>query len=200
MISTKINASTNLESTLTLDKSQFNSISNTLVVIDSGVKDYQFLADGVIAGVSVIILDDRENGIEQITKALANYKNISTIHLISHGAPGCLYLGNSQLNLDNLERYQEDLKTWFAPSFNTEGRKNLLLLYGCQVAMGDAGVEFLQKLHHLTGANIAASKTLTGSEILGGDWELPVRIGEVETSLALKPETKERYAGVLATP
>ncbi|RCJ15932.1 hypothetical protein A6S26_06460 [Nostoc sp. ATCC 43529] len=49
-------------------------------------------------------------------------------------------------------------------------RENLnLLLYGCNVAAGDAGEEFLNKLHSLTGANIAASATKTGKDTLYGN-------------------------------
>ncbi|MEO0989163.1 MAG: DUF4347 domain-containing protein, partial [Cyanobacteria bacterium J06639_14] len=44
--------------------------------------------------------------------------------------------------------------------------------YACNLASGDAGEEFLTKLHHLTGATIHASTTKIGNAALGGNWQL----------------------------
>jgi hypothetical protein len=133
--------------------------ATTLVFIDSGVDDYQYLQQGVIAPAEAYIIDQENDGIEQISQALKQYQNIDAVHIISHGSPGCLYLGNSQLSLDTLNNYLGCLQQW--------NIKNLLL-YGCSVAAGDAGTEFIEKLHNITGAEIAASKSLTGSAIQGG--------------------------------
>ena len=88
---------------------------------------------------------------------------LPTLHLISHGAPGTLYLGNSTLELSNIEQYRPQLQKWNIPH---------LYIYGCKVAAGDAGEEFLQKLHQLTGAQIYANPHLTGHFTLGGTWNL----------------------------
>lgn len=40
------------------------------------------------------------------------------------------------------------------------------------MAAGDAGTELIEKLHALTGAEIAASANPTGNKALGGDWNL----------------------------
>ncbi|MBS9770747.1 DUF4347 domain-containing protein [Trichodesmium erythraeum] len=37
----------------------------------------------------------------QISKSLGKGHNVDTVHIISHGAKGAMYLGNSILNLDN---------------------------------------------------------------------------------------------------
>ncbi|MFM6048589.1 MAG: DUF4347 domain-containing protein, partial [Dolichospermum sp.] len=89
-----------------------------------------------------------------------------TIHILSHGAPGCLYLGNSQLNLTNIHNYNQQLQQW----------PQNILLYGCNVAAGDAGTEFIHKLHQITNATISASTTKTGNAALGGNWQLEVNI------------------------
>ncbi len=89
------------------------------VVIDRNVYDYQFLVSGVVEGNVILLLDTERNGIEQITAALSLHADITSIHIVSHGSPGCLYLGNSQLSLDTLEKYRWQLKTWFSQfSFN----------------------------------------------------------------------------------
>jgi uncharacterized membrane protein len=57
----------------------------------------------------------------------------------------------------------------------------------------------VQQLSQPTGANVAASNNLKGSAALGGDWELEVKIGNVEAPLAFRVETMEAYNAVLTT-
>ena len=73
-----------------------------------------------------------------------------------------------------------------------------ILLYGCNVAKGDFGAAFAQRLSQLTGANVAASTSLTGSAKKGGDWELEYATGEIKASLAFGPQVQEAYQGILA--
>ena len=104
-----------------------------------------------------------------------------TVHIISYGGPGCLYLGNSQLSLDTLKHYAPQLQQWDI---------DYLLLYGCHVAAGDAGEEFVSKLRGLTGADIAASKSVTGTAVKAGNWELEVRVGAGEFAAAFSSEVQ----------
>jgi len=57
--------------------------------------------------------------------------------------------------------------------------------------------QFLQRLSELTGADIAASANLTGNTALGGDWELEVQTGLIETPIPFKANTLKTYKGVL---
>ena len=52
-------------------------------------------------------------------------------------------------------------------------------------------------LGELTGADIAASNDLTGSAELGGDWELEVATGNIETVVAVDEQVQTAFAGVL---
>src|SRR4028119_1287823 len=61
------------------------------------------------------------------------------------------------------------------------------------------GVHFLHRIASLTGANIAASKYLTGSAKLGGNWELEEKIGKIKSPLAFESNAMQNYASVLAT-
>ena len=72
---------------------------NTVVFLDAGVSDYQTLQAGVIPGVATVILSPNKDGIEQISAFVQQNPQITSIHIVSHGVPGCLYLGNGQLNL-----------------------------------------------------------------------------------------------------
>jgi Domain of unknown function (DUF4347) len=163
-----------------------------LLVIDPGVDDYQTLAAGAIAGAEVAVLDANRNGIEQITELLKIHSDIHSLHLVSHGASGCLYLGNAQLTLETIDRYAWDLQNWFTDS------APVLLIYGCNVATEPSGAKFLNCLHRLTGAAIAASTTQTGNAALGGNWDLEVSIGKVEVPLVFEAATMAAYHAVFA--
>jgi hypothetical protein len=166
---------------------QSNSMS--IVVIDPSVEAVQMLAAGVPKKAEILILDRHRDGVEQIAEALERRKGIASLHLVSHGSPGCLYLGNTQLSLETLEGYAQTLKTWVDSSAS-------IFLYGCQVAAGKEGSNFLQRLHQLTGANIAASTQLVGNSDRGGSWDLDYRIGETSGELAFLPEVRQTYPGV----
>src|SRR6476661_680353 len=229
---------------------------SSLVFIDSKVKDYQSLINGVSPNAEVIILDETLGGIEQITERLATKQNIEVIHIISHGSPGAVQLGANTLNSSNIESFAPGLTQW---------RKALIpgadiLLYGCNVAAdelsvttdidyinhisqeltplsmslsrlkatpdnldnsligscvndfryqtgvktpGPTGVnptkpnQFLQRLSELTGADIAASANPTGNAALGGDWELEVQTGPIETPIPFNSNTLKTYSSVL---
>ncbi|MEG3970223.1 DUF4347 domain-containing protein, partial [Microcoleus sp. T2B6] len=59
------------------------------------------------------------------------------------------------------------------------------------------GVAFIQRIAQLTNTNVAASKNLTGSVAKGGDWELEVRTGSIETPLVFEAEVLAGYEYVL---
>ncbi|MTJ22693.1 DUF4347 domain-containing protein [Dolichospermum sp. UHCC 0352] len=184
-----------------LNNSFLSQTATTVVFIDSSVSDYQTLQTGVIAGVKTVILSPNQNGIEEITEFLRQHTQITTIHILSHGSPGCLYLGNSQLNLENISKYAELLQHWQSEN---------ILLYGCNVAAGDAGEEFIRKLHEITNATISASATKTGNAALGGNWELEVNIPVTDlkrfhgtslhylSEIVFHADTLNTYQGVFA--
>lgn len=174
------------------------ALKSTLVILDPGVTDFEMLAAGVVSEAFTLVLDPNRDGILQITEALQAYPQVTSLHIISHGEPACLFLGNRQLNLETFEHYAWDLQSWFSLAPHTPYLTPQILLYGCNVASGDKGEEFLAKLHQFTGANIAASISLTGSAALGGNWRLEARIGKIEPELALSPETQANYRGVFS--
>ncbi|NJL48079.1 MAG: DUF4347 domain-containing protein [Leptolyngbyaceae cyanobacterium SM2_5_2] len=66
-----------------------------------------------------------------------------------------------------------------------------------QRCAGDAGAEFLNRLHQLTGAGIAASPRLVGHADLGGDWQLDTTIGQVSPQHLISPAFAAGYRAVL---
>ncbi|MEH2409312.1 DUF4347 domain-containing protein [Nostoc sp.] len=164
-----------------------------IIFIDGNVLNYQSLIDNISVNSEVVVLNPESDGIEQITRVLAGRKNIDSIHIISHGDAGTLEIGTNILNHVNLQAYSHQLQQW-GQALTDNGD---ILLYGCNVAEGEVGLEFVQQLSNLTGADIAASTDLTGSTNLGGDWQLEVATGEIEAQSALAEEVRNNYAGVL---
>jgi Ca2+-binding RTX toxin-like protein len=176
-----------------------NQISRKAIAfIDATVPDCQTLIDGVMPETEVIKLESNRNAIAQIAEALQDRK-FSVIHIISHGQPGCLQLGNIQLNWDKLD----DRTGNFALAVKEWGRSLTpqaeILIYGCNVAQGNIGKAFVNRLSQLTGANVAASENLTGCQALGGDWKLTAIAGKIKADLAFRPEVIAAYSHVLNT-
>lgn len=172
-----------------LNSTDFESSKN-LIFIDSNVSDYNSLTNIVSPQAKLFMLNSEEDGIEQISQILAQFKNeIASLHIISHGEIGNLTLGNSQLNADSLANYKDNLTGWDSALTNTAD----ILLYGCNVAKNCDGENFVKHLSDLTGADIAASSDLTGNSALGGNWALEFQTGTIETNLPLQ----DTYSGVL---
>lgn len=163
-----------------------------MVFVDSSIEDYPVLLHGIKSDAKAFVLIDKEDGIKQISRILSQYKNVESIHIVAHGEPGRLFLGNAELSLDTLKDYAEELQSF---------KSVPIALYGCNVAVVDAGAEFLEKLHQLTNSTIYASSTKVGNSARGGNWILDVCQGEKLDSLSLAFEEMvlETYAGVFAT-
>ena len=164
----------------TTDLSLNNTLSNNsnIIFVNSNLDNYQSLISDV-DNAEVILLDYARHGVEQVTEALANYTEVNSIHIVSHGQTGSLQIGSTDLNADNLDNYASDLQSW-SESLTQNGD---ILLYGCNIGAGTAGVDFLTNFSQLTNADVAASDDLTGSKYLGGDWHLEVTTGEIEAEI-----------------
>ena len=161
---------------LTKRESFLQQQTTVLVVIDPAVEAPQKLANGVRDGAEVLILDPRQDSIEQITNILTagNYRSL---HLVSHGSPGCLHLGNTDLNFENIAQYKQQLLEWAVSE---------ILIYGCNVA---AGTELLTQLHIFTGATIAASTKKVGN----GYWNLEFQLGELTSDSVFVERLRQEY-------
>lgn len=93
------------------------------------VPDMQTLIDGLIPGTDYVILNDDGTELEQIAHALAQSK-FASVHIISHGAPGRIFLGKTVLSDENIDDYAPIIAKWkegLAPGAD-------ILIYGCNVA------------------------------------------------------------------
>ncbi|MBL4827165.1 MAG: DUF4347 domain-containing protein [Spongiibacteraceae bacterium] len=128
--------------------------------------------------IKIFIINSELDGLEQISSILDQYQDVSAVHILSHGSSAGLRLGNSQLNSQNLKQNSAKLKAW-GQSLTEDGD---ILLYGCDVANGELGMDFIDNLASYTGADVAASTNLTGDSASGGDWVLEYNSGQIEAN------------------
>ncbi|MBK7003044.1 MAG: DUF4347 domain-containing protein [Rhodoferax sp.] len=156
---------------------QQNNGRREVAFIENNVADWETLAAGVRAGVEVVVLDSRGDGLAQMADYLGQKEpgSVNAIHLLSHGSSGAINLGTLTLS-SNLNDHTDTL-TRIGSALTADGD---FLVYGCEVAEGQTGVEFVGKLAQATGADVAASADLTGAALSGGDWVLEAKSGQID--------------------
>jgi len=160
------------------------------------VGDWQTLAAGIPANAEFHLLSSRGDALAQMATVLSGRNELAAIHLVSHGGAGSLSLGTTTLNNSTLPSHASDLAT-IGAALAADGD---LLLYGCDVAAGEAGQDFITHLALATGADVAASTDRTGSASQGGDSALEAMIGTIEaTSLDLAGLARLLAAGISLT-
>jgi len=168
-------------------------IVKNVLFVDARVENSDSLARGATADTFVFVLDSTRDGVEQITRILANCSDLDSVQIVSHGREARVQLGSIELWRDNLETYSPLLQQW-GKALSERGD---ILLFGCSVAAGESGAAFVRRLSFIAGADIAASDNLTGSAALGGDWELKFATGEIKASIAIEKEVLEAYTYAL---
>jgi len=163
-----------------------------VVFIEDNVADLDALVQSLGADKEVVILDSTGDGLQQIAEALAGRSGIDALHIITHGAEGQLDLGSLSLDATSLAE-RSSLVASIGATLADGGD---ILLYGCDVAAGQ-GASFVEQLAIATGADVAASDDLTGDAGLGGDWNLEVASGSIETASAVNAALAAQYHSVL---
>ncbi len=177
------------------------AVRHELVFVDTGAKDYRLLLDDLLASedesrsFDVVLLDSSRDGIEQISEALAGYEDLDAVHIVSHGTDRAVKLGSTWLQLSNVDAYAGEISLW-GNAFSADAD---LLFYGCNLAGGEDGRTLLEGLSELTGTDVAASVDDTGSDELGGDWELEYELGEIETAVTFSVDAQQSWSGLLNT-
>nr|MDJ0878667.1 DUF4347 domain-containing protein [Halieaceae bacterium] len=168
-----------------------------ILFVDSQVDDIDQLLENLDDNIEVYFIDPDDDGAALIADVLENSdQTYSAIHIVSHGNAGELRLGTTTLTSQNLVgETLSHVQAWG----NSLTETGDILIYGCSVAEGEAGTAFVQQLADITGADIAASIDDTGAAALGGDWDLEVSAGQVETELAIPESTQVSWNNLLVT-
>ncbi|MFL1517505.1 Ig-like domain-containing protein [Pseudomonas prosekii] len=164
----------------------------SVVFVDSRIKDTDSLLKGVAPGTEVVTLDASRDGLQQIAAYLDTHQGVSSVQIIAHGNAGDLWLGNSYLSADNVNERSAVLAE-IGKDLNVGGD---ILIYACNTGAGERGVSFVDSLAQLTGRDIAASTNRTG---VGGDWDLEIATGTIESRSVLSSASLAGYQYSLAT-
>ncbi|MDZ7862901.1 Ig-like domain-containing protein [Acidovorax sp.] len=166
-----------------------------VVFVFDDLPDWQTLAAAAPEGADVVVLDGSRDGLDQIAAHLQGRSGIDAIHILSHGEAGRVQLGSSSVGVDEVQA-RSDLLARIGDSLTADGD---ILLYGCDVASGDAGRQFIEQLAQATQADVAASVDATGSALQAGNWQLEAQAGTVESAHAIAAqEALQDYAHLLA--
>lgn len=174
-------------------KPRHSSVS-ALVLIDSAVREPDRLTEGLPDG-TVIRKLDRDAGFAEIAEITAQYPGLNSLHIISHGKPGRLQLGNREYRAESLQSTAGPALAAIGAALAPEAD---ILFYGCDVAGGPQGRKFVDEVAKLTGADVAASDNTTGHPAANGDWRLEVVAGEVESDILIALETRQSWPHILA--
>jgi len=145
--------------------------NSQIVFIDSRVPDLQGLLAGLSPGEQAFVLDPSSDGVQQIADFLAanNITDVSSISIVSHGETGELELGSSLVTDGSLASHAAALAQ-IGAALASGGS---IQLFGCDVAQGATGQQFIDDFSALAGgAPVEASTHLVGSAAAGGSWTL----------------------------
>lgn len=166
---------------------------SAIVFIDAAVSDFEALADGVTENAEVVLLDADQDGMAQISRALARRCNVRAIHLVTHGQAGGIEVAGKLIDAASLRENADFIRGWsaaLAPGAD-------ILIYGCHTGEGEAGGGFIRQLAQLTGADVAASTDATGNREQDGDWDLERQFGSIEASLVFDTQVLQSYDATL---
>lgn len=164
-----------------------------LLVIDAAVEDKHLFYQQLKPGVEVVEIRSDEDGLAQLTAALSQYQNLDSLHIVSHADSGVLQLGNRQITEDLL---RAEVSTLAAIDGALKDGADVLF-YGCNLADGEQGESLLQLIANEANVDVAASDDLTGNREQGGDWELEVTTGNIETAQPFSEAALRDFSSVL---
>ncbi|MFJ4143444.1 Ig-like domain-containing protein [Pseudomonas sp. NPDC089734] len=191
-VSTESSNETHASATSDVTTTSTAVTGQTVVFVDSRVKDSASLLADVAPGTQVVELDATKDGLQQIADYLEAHQGVSSVQIIAHGNSGDLWLGNSYLSADNIA----ERSALLAEIGNDMAVGGDILIYACNTAAGEQGLSFIDSLAELTGRDIAASTNRTG---VGGDWDLEIATGSIESVSALSQQAMDAYQWGLAT-
>jgi hypothetical protein len=174
---------------------------NELVFVDSKIHDSQGFIEKLTESYAdssrfeIHLLDSDSSGINQISRVLEDRSGLDAVHIISHGDAAELILGSDSISPDTFGQFKDQLSGW-GQSFKEGGD---ILLYGCNVGSGEAGLSFVESLSALTGLDVAASDNPTGTGLFSGDWVLEASTGTVETASLSVVDYRHLLFGISGT-
>ncbi|TNE61648.1 MAG: DUF4347 domain-containing protein, partial [Alphaproteobacteria bacterium] len=165
-----------------------------VVVVDTTVSGYQDLVAGLAPGTDVVLIDGSHEGLADLAASLAGRTDIDSLYIVSHGDTGLLSFGTDVLTGENVNQFADTLAA-IGATLSADGD---ILLYGCRVGESGQGLDLVNAIAALTGADVAASDDTTGAGTLGGDWDLEITTGNIESDQPFSNTALADFSGILA--
>ncbi len=167
--------------------------SSQIVFFDSSIDNIDQLVDGLSADHELVLIAPDQDGLHQITQVLSQRTNVESIHIVAHGHEGQIQLGNQLVDAETIQQRQTSVAAWSASLTDSAD----ILIYGCETGAGTDGLNLVNRIARLTGADVAASIDKTGSASLDGDWDFERIVGTIESTLAFDASARENYSSVM---
>lgn len=171
------------------------SSRNELFFIDAEVADARAFWLAAPSGATVICIPVGVDSWQFMAEEAAKREGVNAIHLISHGQRGALQLNGRLYTSDDLEARSAQLSQ-MGRALTKNGD---IYLYGCESGAGIEGRRLIDTLAVGTGADVAASRDVTGSAAKGANWELEVVVGTIEQPDTLDQASLADYEYTLHT-
>lgn len=167
-----------------------NTSSVEFLFVDRTVPDADVLLSGLVRPMRVVWLDPTRDPFTQIATELeAASEPVAGLHILSHGAPGALYLGNNWVN-EYAWRSRSSATRRIAGALAADA---VVLLYACQVGADPLGQKFVNLIRESLKATVFASTMDVGASAQAGDWSFAP-----ESLLAFTAEARDAYHHLLS--
>ncbi|MEM6741288.1 MAG: DUF4347 domain-containing protein, partial [Pseudomonadota bacterium] len=163
-----------------------------ILIVDRSVADWPALVGDLDERSRVCLIGAGESLLDVLDRELVQ-SEVSAVHLVGHGRPGAITLGNSEIDSAWLTTHESRLRVWGEALLGAD-----ILLYGCETAKGREGAEFIEHLAEVTGAAVAASTRPVGRDGNDVNWTLDVEAGNVCVPVAFSAAAQAAYAHSLA--
>ncbi|SDG56129.1 DUF4347 domain-containing protein, partial [Thalassobaculum litoreum] len=160
-----------------------------ILFVDQDVDNVSTLLAGLRPDVEVVRLPRNGDPIATIALTLSGRREVPALHILSHGVPGALALSGQRIDAAALAA-RPALMAAIRDALSDDAE---IVLYGCSVAQGALGADFVAALTALTGRSVAASEGPVGAAHLGGGWHIPAR-----GALAFGTKAQAAYPATLA--
>jgi len=136
--------------------------NGSLLLAATDVQDVEVLLAGCDPSTRVVRVTPEADGALEMIQALNRFSP-RELHLLCHGAPGVLKLGRAWLDAEALVNALAAAKVT---------KLQMICFWACDLACGDAGARFLQRVADATGAAVHGASSLVGHHTRGGSWTL----------------------------
>jgi hypothetical protein len=138
-----------------------------IALIDPTLNDADILAGQVQQqGLTPLFICQDGNPLSQLIEQLNTIGGADHLHIFCHAEPGLLHIGSSKIDRTSLTDLATPLQQL------GEQIHHGVLLYGCEVARGNAGQLFVQQLSQLLQRPVAAATEVIGLSENGPNWRL----------------------------